>query len=96
MADVTIGVSGAGVDELLDRVYQELIVKTEELLDQWSSVEPSIKECWIGEDCDRFLEDVKIKIKEAKHNIEGYYEEASKIVRDEESRWREFRGSNNV
>ena len=96
MADVTIGVSGSGVEELLNKVYQELIVKTEELMNQWSSVEPFIKECWIGDDCDRFLDDVKTKIKEAKNNMDDYYTKASNTIRDEETRWREFRASNNV
>lgn len=94
MAELNIAISEGGASSLLAELKRVVIEDTKRLIDDCGAAEGAIRAAWVGEDCDKYLENFKTERESAKNELDSYYTKFEAEFNRIAQEWADFRASN--
>lgn len=94
IGSMTQGVDPALVDQVIADIKTKLCTEAANALEDNGSIVSSLQEAWVGEDCEKFIDNFNNAIKAAKDALEGYQAQIETTLNEIPNQWKEFQSRN--
>jgi len=92
--ETTQGVSVDGIESILQHIKKNITVELKNNVKNYNNMINIIKECWSGEDCNKWCEKFITMADETAKSLDFYYSQIEAEFKKVIQEWEEFQSSN--